>query len=327
MSDLLSTARRRIARYLRRDTPLHASTMSLLACIVLAGGSLLLGLVEKSLIVQTNGLIALIDIGNSLLFIAAVERSTRSPDMAFNYGYGKYESLAILVSANLLIVVTIFTLINAVSVIEHPPVDSNTWLLGTWAALSFVLMRNTARRLERYAKRFHQPMLRYDAELWRVDSVVEIGVVAMILINGLLQYLGWISTAAVMDSVASIGLVLITLKAPLTHGREAFRQLLDRTLPDRMQYEILAIIADNTNRMCEFKGVHTRQSGRDIFIEIDLVMPYDYSLEHLYDLEQEILKRLRATFPTAVPRVYVTPCDHSCDLPEGTMCPVKKMVL
>ena len=137
MSELLNTARRRIARYLRRDTPLHASTMSLLACIVLAGGSLLLGLVEKSLIVQTNGLIALIDIGNSLLFIAAVERSTRSPDMAFNYGYGKYESLAILVSANLLIVVTVFTLINAVSVIEHPPVDSNTWLLGTWALLGF----------------------------------------------------------------------------------------------------------------------------------------------------------------------------------------------
>ena len=56
-------------------------------------------------------------------------------------------------------------------------------------------------------------------------------------------------------------------------------------------------------------------------------MPYDYSLEDLYDLEQEILQRLRKTFPTAVPRVYVTPCDHSCDLPEGTMCPVKKMAL
>lgn len=327
MSDLIFTIRRRIARYLRRDTPLHASTLSLLACVVLAVGSLLLGLVEHSLIVQTNGLIALIDIGNSLLFLAAVERSTRSADLAFNYGYGKYESLAILVSANLLIAVTIFTLINAVSVIDNPPADTNTLLLGAWAALGFVLMRNTARRLQKYAERYHQPMLQYDADLWRVDSWVEIGVVAGILVNGALQYFGWLNTAAVLDSVAAILLVVITLKAPLKHGREAFRQLLDRTLPDKMQYEILAIIAENTNRMCEFRSVHTRQSGRDIFIEIDLVMPYDYTLEDLYRLEEDILSRLHTKFPTAVPRVYVTPCDHSCDLPEGTRCPVKRELI
>lgn len=316
-----------MARYLRRDTPLHASTLSLLACVILAVGSLLLGLVEHSLIVQTNGLIALIDIGNSLLFLAAVERSTRSADLAFNYGYGKYESLAILVSANLLIAVTIFTLINAVSVIDNPPADTNTLLLGAWAALGFVLMRNTARRLQKYAERYHQPMLQYDADLWRVDSWVEIGVVAGILVNGALQFFGWLNTAAVLDSVAAILLVIVTLKAPLKHGREAFRQLLDRTLPDKMQFEILAIIAENTNRMCEFKSVHTRQSGRDIFIEIDLVMPYDYTLEDLYRLEEDILLRLHTKFPTAVPRVYVTPCDRSCDLPVGTRCPVKLQLM
>ncbi len=327
MTDVIATARRRIARYLRRDTPLHASTLSLLACVILAVGSLLLGLVEHSLIVQTNGLIALIDIGNSLLFLAAVERSTRSADLAFNYGYGKYESLAILVSANLLIAVTIFTLINAVSVIDNPPADTNTLLLGAWAALGFVLMRNTARRLQKYAERYHQPMLQYDADLWRVDSWVEIGVVAGILVNGALQFFGWLNTAAVLDSVAAILLVIITLKAPLKHGREAFRQLLDRTLPDKMQYEILAIIAENTNRMCEFKSVHTRQSGRDIFIEIDLVMPYDYTLEDLYRLEEDILLRLHTKFPTAVPRVYVTPCDRSCNLPAGTRCPVKLQLM
>ena len=58
-------------------------------------------------------------------------------------------------------------------------------------------------------------------------------------------------------------------------------------------------------------------------IEIDLVMPYDYTLEHLYQLERQILERLHEKFPTAVPRVYVTPCDRNCIRDGVTHCPIK----
>lgn len=311
-------------RYLDRSTPLYASTLSLAACVVLAVGSLLIGLVERSLLIQTNGLLALIDIGNSILFLAAVDRSSRSADLTFNYGYGKYESLAVLVSANLLIATTIMTLINSVSLFEHPPEASNTLLLGGWSVVSFFIMRTTARRLVRYAGRFHQPMLEYDAALWKVDSLVELAVIAGVLVNGVAQLAGLYQAAVVIDGALSIGLVLFTLKTPLQHGKEAFRQLLDRTLPDTMQYDVLAVIAQNTDRMCEFTSVHTRRSGRDIFIEVDLIMPYDYTLEQLYVLEEDMIEGLRSRFPTAVPRVYVQPCDRSCALATGTMCPVKK---
>lgn len=311
---------------LRRNAPQYASAISLIACIFLAAISLGIGLVQRSLIVQTNGYIALIDIGNSLLFLAAVQQSMRDPDITFNYGYGKYESLAILVSANLLIVLTIITLSEAVVIFQSPPEDSNTFLLLAWSAVSFLVMRVTGRLLNRYANRFHMPMLRYDAELWRVDSWMEIGVFGSLILSGALQYTGSYATAAVFDGVFSIALLLAAIQVPLKHGAEAFRQLLDRTLPDEMQYEILAVIADNHDRMCEFKSVHTRRSGKDIFIEIDLVMPFDYTLEHLYQLEADILKGLHEKFPTAVPRVYVTPCDHQCEHAGGSTCPVKKAI-
>ena len=320
----LSNASRRLKRFFKKDTPLYASTMSLLACIVLACGSLAFGIFERSLVMQTNGYIFLIDIGTSLLFLAAIERSMRSPDMSFNYGYGKYESLAILVSAILLVILSAATIVDAVSHFKHPPDDTNSVLLLAWSVLSFVVMRNTVARLEKHAARFHQPMLHYDAALWRMDSFVEIGVVGGLIIGGMLQAFKLYDAAAVTDGLASLLLLVFTLKVPLKHGREAFRQLLDRTLPDRMQYDILRIIAENSTRMCEFKNVHTRQSGRDIFIEIDLVMPFDYTLENLYDLERDILDELHDQFPTAIPRVYVTPCDRSCMHEGGTTCPVKQ---
>lgn len=318
------SARQLIRPLLRRDAPEYASMVSLLACIVLASISLVIGLVQRSLIVQTNGYIAMIDIGNSLLFLAAVQRSMRDPDLTFNYGYGKYESLAILVSANLLIILTVFTLSEAVLIFQSPPENRNTFILLIWSALAFFVMRFTGRILNRYANRFHMPMLRYDAELWRVDSWMEIGVFVSIVISGALQFAGMYQSAAAMDGVLSIALLVVAIQVPLHHGKEAFRQLLDRTLPDEMQYEILAVIAENHDRMCEFKSVHTRQSGKDIFIEIDLVMPFDYTLEHLYRLEADILQGLHHKFPTAIPRVYVTPCDRQCEHTGTSTCPVKK---
>lgn len=320
----LASTRRLTRNIFRRDAPEFASAVSLLACVILAVGSLVIGVLERSLIIQTNGYITLIDIGNSLLFLAAVQRSSRNPDLTFNYGYGKYESLAILASATLLTILTIFTLIEAMVAFREPPTAHNLWLLISWSVLSLFVMRVTAGALDRYANRFHMPMFRYDAELWRVDSWLELGVIAGLLIGGVLYSADLRGAALIVDGVASILLLLVTLKVPLTHGREAFRQLLDRTLPDEMQYEILAIIAQNYKHMCEFKSVHTRQSGKDIFIEIDLVMPFDYTLDQLYVLEANILGELRERFPTAIPRVYVTPCDHSCVTPEGSLCPVKR---
>ncbi len=324
MFNAVAHARSVIRPLLRRDAPEYASMMSLIACIIMAAISLVIGLVQRSLIIQTNGYITLIDIGNSLLFLAAVQRSTRDPDLTFNYGYGKYESLAILVSANLLVILAVFTLSEAVMVFQSPPENVNSTLLLGWSAASFFMMRYVGRLLTKYANRFQMPMLKYDAELWRVDSWVELGVFGGLIVGAILQHIGAYSFAALVDGSVSIAMLLVAVRVPLKHGREAFRQLLDRTLPDEMQYEILGVIADNHERMCEFKSVHTRQSGKDIFIEIDLVMPYDYTLEHLYVLEADILTGLRVKFPTAIPRVYVTPCDHRCELAGTTNCPVKR---
>ncbi len=322
--DVMTQALRQL---LRRDTPQYASFVSLLACIVLALTTIGIGVIEDSLIVTTNGYLALIDISTSLLFLAAVQQSMRRPDLTFNYGYGKYESLAILLSANLLFALSIYTLSQAVTLVQHPETHPVSWFPIAWSTASLFIMRWTGRLLRRYANRFHMPMLKYDAELWRTDSWMELGVLASLIISAGLQFAGFYKVGATLDALVSVALIVIALKVPLRHGREAFRQLLDRTLPDEMQYEILAVIAENHDRMCEFKSVHTRQSGKDIFIEIDLVMPYDYRLEELYTLESTILDKLHGSFPTAIPRVYVTPCDRSCDHTAGTTCPVKRAAM
>jgi divalent metal cation (Fe/Co/Zn/Cd) transporter len=167
------------------------------------------------------------------------------------------------------------------------------------------------------------PLLDYDADAWRNDSYIEFGVIINLIIGAFLGHYNLEKYATYIDSSAAIILVIFCLKVPLTHGKDALNQLLDRTLPESMQFDIIAVIAENINRMCEFKSTSTRRSGKDIFIEIDVVMPYDFTLEEAFKLEEDIHTSIKEKYPTALPRLYATPCQKDCIYDNSSHCPVK----
>ncbi len=74
------------------NSPRLSAVVSMVACVILALSGIALGFLEDSLAIRTNGLVAAIDVINSIILVAAINRSIRTPDYIFNYGYGKYES-------------------------------------------------------------------------------------------------------------------------------------------------------------------------------------------------------------------------------------------
>ncbi|MFA6570938.1 MAG: cation diffusion facilitator family transporter [Bacteroidota bacterium] len=304
-------------------SPVFPTRVSLLACILLAAGGIIVGSLEKSLAVETNGMIAAIEILNSMLFIAAVSQSVRTPDYSFNYGYGKYESLAILSGAVLLTVVLIKTLISGIQEFSSPILVGNYYILVSFSIFSLLVIQLMFLYLKKASKKYFMPLLDYDAAMWKVDSYIESGVLINLIIGAILGFLGYAKIAKMIDSASAIILIVYALKIPLTHGKDALNQLLDRTLPESIQFDIIAVIAENVNRMCEYKKTYTRRSGKDIFIEIDVVMPWDFTLEEAFSLEKDIHESIKIKYPTALPRLYVTPCQKDCVKGDVCNCPVK----
>lgn len=313
---------RKLRKLLDRKTPAFASRVSVVACLGLGVLGVLLGNLEDSLAVQASGLVSAVDILNSLLFVTAVKQSLRSPDVIHNYGYGKFESLAILASSLLLSVVFLYTLSEAVINFGNGTVINNYPLLLLYSSAAFFLMRRMVALNRRYAKTFHMPMLSYDADLWRVDSYLELGVLANLVVGFALQHLGMEGASKVLDSATAVGLLAFSVKIPLSHAKDALDQLLDRTLPEEVQLTIIGVIAENISRICEFKNVHTRRSGKDMFIELDVVLPFDYSLEMAFEVENDVKKAITSHYPNAIVRLYVVPCNHDCIRDGQRFCPV-----
>ncbi len=313
--------------WLDRTTPAFASRASVAVCILLAIIGVILGNIEDSLAVQTNGLISAVDVINSLLFVTAVKQSLRSPDVIHNYGYGKFESLAILASALLLSCVFIYTLYEVVFSFGAATPVANYPLLMVYSAVAFLLMRRMVVLNRKYASTFHLPMMSYDADLWRVDSYMEIGVMGNLVLGFVLKHVGLDSLGRVLDSITAVALLAFALKVPFSHARAALDQLLDRTLPEDIQLDIIGVIVENISRICEFKNVHTRRSGKDMFIELDVIMPFDYTLETAFRVENDITSAITGKYPNAIVRMYVVPCSHECVQDGQRFCPVEMLKL
>lgn len=308
---------------LRSDTPQSAVYLSLAASAVLAVGGILLGLTQDSLAVRTNGIVAAIDIVNALVLVAAVQRSIRTPDYVYNYGYGKYESLALLLSATLLFVTLGFTVYQAVIDYVNHVTTKHYVILVVYTGCSLVVVSAISRIQTRRAQNVAMPMVEYDADVWRLDTFTELCVFVGLTIGWLASEFHAVAISRVADAVSALAVVGIALRMPLRHGRRALDQLLDRTLPDEVQYDILGVVAENAHRFCQFKSVHTRQSGKDIFVEIDVVMPFDYTFEDAYPVESEMHDAITNKFGNAITRIYAVPCPRDCIRDGKSYCPVK----
>lgn len=305
-------------------SPLSSAYISMTACIILALLGIVLGYVEDSLTVRTNGIVFAVDIVGSFVLISAINRSIRSPDYIFNYGYGKYEALGVLLNALLLLITLGFTLLQTIEEYKKPQTIAHFPILIVFSICSFFLMRYVARLQIRRAKRFSMPILDYDAEIWKVDSLIELVVFVSLLIGWCAIYYKKPIIAKSVDGITAVVLLIIALRVPLQHGKSAINQLLDKTLSDDVQFTILSVVAENITNFCEFKSVHTRQSGKDIFVEIDVVMPFDFTFEQAYPMEKKITESVRALYANSIVRMYAVPCPRDCIKNGVCYCPVKR---
>lgn len=297
--------------------------ISMLFCAAFAAGGIVFGTIADSLIVSTNGLIAAVETLSAALFIAAVEQTAKSADFKFNYGYGKYESLAVLASAVLLAVIGLYVLAEAIADFGLESKTESFGWLAAYSFLNFAVMSIMAKLMKSSAKKHKMPILKFDAELWETDSWLELAVVANLLLGAALNHFHFGTVAKYLDSASAVALLAYALSVPLRHGKHAVNQILDKTIDEEMQMQILATVVGRFDSFCEFKALHTRQSGKDIFIEIDLILPFDYTLEQKKELEDSIAQEIKHKHPTAIMRLYAQPCPRDCIRDGQCFCPIK----
>lgn len=249
-----------------------------------------------------------------------------NPEYAFNYGYTKNESIFVLIHLFLSFMTIIFVLIYYFNIFNnrsYTQIDKQIIILMN-ILISTIVLFFTKRKFDNNLIKIRDIELYFNFIVWKNAFIILfVSFVASLFIIIFYQANN-ITFTNYFDFSVSVLIALYLLILPLKNISVALKQLLDNTASDEIQFNIIAVIVDNLHNFCEFKSLHVRYAGKKLFIEIDVVLPWDYTIEQKFILEKNFEKQIKEIYPNSIFRLYVVPCKRECLTDQKIQCPLRK---
>lgn len=258
--------------------------------VLLTAGKLVAGFVGHSSAMLADGLHSLSDFVSDIIVLVCVRIASQEQDKKHTYGHGKYETLATLCIAILLLLVGIelfwsgtMDIVGFVQGEKLPPPD----MIALWAALISIVSKELLYHYTAFvAKRVNSPVVLTNAWHHRTDALSSVASAAGI---GGAIFLGekWTILDPVACCLISVFIIYIALKM----ATPALKQLLEVALPESMQQEILKTISE-TPGVLHVHDLKSRQNGPSIILGAHIVVDPHLPLIEAHEISTQVEQRL-----------------------------------
>ena len=253
------------------------------------------GIIGHSAAMVADAVHSLSDFVTDIIVLLFVRISSKPQDKSHDYGHGKYETLAMTligVSVQLLYLIISIPLV-AVGILYNGASKIVIWFNGgqletpgtiaLWAALLSVVLKEAVYHYSMMkARKLNSQAVEANAWHHRSDALSSIG--TALGIGGAI-FLGkrW----AVLDPVASciVGIFIVKVASDLL--LRGIGDLLEQSLPDNVEQEILQLVASLPN-LKEPHDLRTRRIGNHYAIELHILMDGDITLREAHDKASEV---------------------------------------
>jgi cation diffusion facilitator family transporter len=249
------------------------------------------------------------DLLAAVIAFVSVKKSAEPPDTAHSFGHGKFEDISGLVEALLIFIAAILIIWEALAKLlgeGAEPFPSGLLIVGI-AVMGVSALVNwlVSGRLMKVAKQSESIALESDAWHLRTDVYTSLGVcLGLILLR--------LTGITILDPLFALGVAVVIIKAAYDLAVRSFSDLIDHSLPEKVEGRIKEIICDHASDYAGFHDLRTRRSGPEIFIEFHLVMPGRVSVEQSHDLADHLESDLRTEFPRLNITIHTEPCNEGC---------------
>lgn len=263
-------------------------------------------LITGSVGLLSDALESVVNLVAAVIALAALTAATKPADESHPYGHGKAEYLSagaeglmILVAAGGIVYASVERLVNPA------PLDE----IGIGLAITIaaaVINGAVGIALVRVGRRQRSITLVADGRHLLTDLYTSIGVVIGV---GLVGITGWLP----LDSIVAL---LVAANIAWTGGvlvRSAGRGLLDHALDAEHTQAIVGVLEDIANDYppgdVEFHGLQTRESGKDRFVALHVLVPGAWTMSAAHDLSEVVEARIAAAVPHVSVHVHLEPIE------------------
>jgi cation diffusion facilitator family transporter len=252
------------------------------------------GIVGHSAAMVADAVHSLSDFVTDVIVLVFVHISGKPQDKSHDYGHGKYETLAMTLIGMALLLVAVGILYSGLTKIVAWATGAQLQAPGTlalWAALLSVVLKEAVYRYSMVkARQLNSQAVEANAWHHRSDALSSIG--TAVGIGGAI-FLGprW----TVLDPVASIVVGAFIVKVAVGLLRNGIGDLMEQSLPDAVEQEILQSVAALPN-LTEPHDLRTRRIGNHYAIELHILMDGTITLREAHDKATEVENLLKARY-------------------------------
>ena len=249
------------------------------------------GILGHSAAMVADAVHSLSDFVTDIVVLIFVRISGKPKDKSHDYGHGKYETLALT-----LVGIALFAV--AISIIYSGTTKIILWIngealdapgmLALWAALLSIFLKEGVYRYSIVkARELNSQAVEANAWHHRSDALSSAG--TAIGIGGAI-FLGQRWT--VLDPIASVVVGAFILKVSVDLLRNGIGDLMEQSLPDAVEEEILHLVASLPGDV-KPHDLCTRRLGNHYAIELHILMDGDISLREAHEKASEVEDLLR----------------------------------
>lgn len=264
------------------------------ANLALAAVKFVAGVIGHSAAMTADAIHSFSDLISDMIVLAMVRISSKEKDKSHDYGHGKFETLATLAVAVLLLVVGGKLIADGVGKIRE--VLSGQTIQGPgsialYAALLSIVVKEALYQWTAHCgRKYSSPAVIANAWHHRTDALSSIasalGIGAAIILGD-----KW----AVLDPVVSCGISIFIIFIAVKMAMPALDELTEASLPDSIENEITQAIG-SAEGVQNIHALKTRKSGPYIIIDAHIVVSPDLSVVEAHKITVEVERSLKEKY-------------------------------
>lgn len=309
MKEELSSSDRRI------DDICRITWLGAFVNLLLVAVKFVAGIAGLSAAMVADAVHSLSDLATDAIVIIFVKLSNKPADSDHDYGHGKYETFATLIIGTLLAIVGIGMMWGGgekiLDILSGTMIPTPGWTAFAAGIASIVAKETIFQYTMHAARRTHSNTLAANAWHHRSDALSSVGTCAGI---GGAIILGndWV----ILDPLAAVVVSVIVTVSALKIMRTAVNELLEKSLPENIERDILDIVAEDTI----LQNVHhlrTRAIGSIYTIDMHVRMPGDMTLSEAHRHTILLEQRLRQAYGKGtIINIHIEPLKVNGVYPE-----------
>lgn len=283
----------------------RVSVVGIVGNVVLTVFKAVAGLVGHSSAMLSDAIHSASDVIASIIVIIGVKISRKEADEDHPYGHERYECVAALVLAIILLYTGLMIGVEAVKTIAGGDISAirapgRIALIA--AAVSIVTKEAMYQYTVHFARKIKSESLRASAWDHRSDALSSIG--ALIGIAG--ARLGY----PVLDPIASVVICLFIMRAAYSIFKGAIGQMVDRAVDEATFAELKGCI-EKQEGVIKVDHLRTRVFGNKIYIDVDIAADGELSLVQGHEIAERVHDVIESEFASVKHiMVHVNPYEE-----------------